>query len=280
MLYPFGAIVLWLAVVAIRRNMLAPLGLACLATALLTALLYAPVMAHSGVGAITGNQYVAPEPLAALKGELPEFLKRVSAETSGGVPGIACAVIAIGGLVALARRDPSRAALFPITVAWSAALLLATHRVPFVRVWLYLTPLCLILVAIAAGALVPPRRSVIAGVSVVILAALGHLGLPPADDEIPDAAAIAHALQPILEPGDHLFSVLWADAPVRYYLVRSGVPANRLDAPPNETRRLFIVVQRQIGFDFAKFASAAPMFSGPTVVARFDRDAVYLLRRQ
>ena len=96
---------------------------------------------------------------------------------------------------------------------------------------------------------------------------------------MPDARAIARTLEPMLAPGDRLFSVLWADAPVRYYLVRDGVSASRFDTGPDSTRRLFIVVQRVVGFDFGRFAVDAPRFGRPGVVARFGDETVYRVGR-
>ncbi len=285
MLYPFGAIVLWLAVLARRhRQAITPLIMACLVVATLTTLLYTPVIMHSGVRAITGNQYVMPESWASLTRGLPAFAEQVATQAAGGLPAFALAIVASFGFIVLVRRDPARAALFPITIAWSVILLLITHRIPFVRVWLYLTPLALVLAAAAVGALVGTRRTMVrvmmpvAGVTALLMAA-SAIHLPASDEEIPDAPAIARALEPVLEPGDLVISVLWADAPVRYYLTRAGVPADRFATPSDQTSRVFIVVQRNVGFDFAKFASVAPMFSPPHAVARFDRTAVYLVRR-
>ena len=154
MLYPMGVVSLWL--VLDSRRMPSPerwrrIGAVALSAAgavMLAALLYLPIIRSAGLSALIGNKFVAPSSWIQFALELPKFFAETLGTWSAPLPWWSALVLPVLALLGLRRISPSEAPSLALAAfVWCGVLLVATHRVPFVRVWLFLLPLFLLAVA-------------------------------------------------------------------------------------------------------------------------------------
>ena len=243
MLYPAGGLALWFAFAAWRgktsggRSDIGPLAFTLLASLVLTALLYAPIMAENGVTALTSNSFVRPSDWATFMSELGPGARDVLLLWTLGVPrvvGVLLAALAAYGLFARQSSDGRLSMALPMAV-WCGAVLIVTHRVPFARVWLFLVPLAEIAAArglaallarVAAPDTLAKHRGVVAGVTFAVAAGLviqsRDVLTSRETGTLPDADAVAQTLVPLLRPGDRVFAPIPSNAPLVYAFVRAG----------------------------------------------------------
>jgi 4-amino-4-deoxy-L-arabinose transferase-like glycosyltransferase len=182
MLFPLGAVVAWLIIDAIERRdppALRRLALALLAIAALTGLCYAPVVAHSGVSSLAGNEYVTPSSWPAFLVELPRSVIETLWYWTVGMPIVLIVLLGFSSAIALLRHrvvSTSPVGLPHAAIAWCGLFLLASRRMPPERVWQWFLP---IVAGLAGAALIRglralPRGAVIAESRIPLLAlALG-----------------------------------------------------------------------------------------------------------
>ena len=151
MLYPLGAVSLWLLAEHARRGgardalrFVTRLGAAMAAVIVLTAMLYLPVILRGDVSLLVGNRFVRPLTWSELASQLAPFAHGMRELLGLGLPLIA---VALAGLVALlgvavpGEHRARRVTLAFATALWCCALMLATRRPPPPRILLFLAPL-------------------------------------------------------------------------------------------------------------------------------------------
>jgi hypothetical protein len=120
MLFPYGALVLWLAAASFAgprtratygRSFPRWLIGSGVLTVLLTALLYAPVLLVSGLKALTANQFVAPLDGARWRERVVDSLLATAGQWHRDVPAVLAVALAAGFLVAV--FSPARAGARP-----------------------------------------------------------------------------------------------------------------------------------------------------------------------
>lgn len=261
-LYAFGAVVVWLAATlaignpALLRTRLLP---ALLASAGLTALLYAPVIATSGVGALTSNSFVESRSWSEFADRLPRSLWDTLAGWHRDQPAPVWAAIALGFVLGLAfHRRLGRTRMPPAlgVLVFVPPALVLQRVVPFERVWLFLVPLYLL--TAAAGLVFLVRglrarrgyRTALAAAAVAACAALAADAVASQavyDSEdtstFRDAPEVSRFLEAELRPGDRLLAVPPADLILEYYLGDAGFDAGRLLYRDFDARRLLAVVK-------------------------------------
>ena len=240
MLYPLGGIVLWLALTAAVGDTPSPsrlaVGLAWAAggIAIGVMVLYTPVILACGIGCLVANRYVRPMPWAIFGHDAPLHLwPTATTSVEGLAPALVwlLAAAALAAVIAQRRVGRSRLHIGVVMVAWAVVLLVATHRVPPSRTWLYLIPVA----AMSAGAgvqlvmqSIPAGQSamlpVAAAMSVALAGCAGASAVAHdfvlADGEgasLPDAAAIAADLAPRLGARDVVLSAGEGYATLLYY---------------------------------------------------------------
>jgi hypothetical protein len=286
MLYPLGVVAAWLLLSARRaparrrRPLIAGTVLACAAAGAIALILYLPIIRSAGLGALAGNSFVQPSTWGEFATALPRHVFEVLLAWSSPVPPLltlAVVTLALLGLHGPARGE--RASLSAATVLWCGALLLATHRVPFVRVWLFALPLYLL--AVARGLLRVVRRAPVSvDVGAVALATLlvavvlaaqpvqrsGDTGAFPAAREV--AARLAGELR----PGDRVLAPIPTNGPLLYYFSAAGLDTALLNTPPAQTRRAFLVLEPERGrtLDWAVSRGMIDprLFTEPTLLLR------------
>jgi hypothetical protein len=254
MLYPFGAIGLWLLLSYFRRDVqgypgrsfLAYLFGAGAAAALLTLGLYAPIIRTSGLRAITSNAYVAP------LGEdvfLPELWGSLVATWKSWIrdlpsaSGYLLAGFFLASLLFYKDRARQRLPLALVMLVWCLGLVLVQRVAPWARVWLFLIPFFFIWVADGVLAALGRLRVQLSGRSetlfigaVILLAGfVGWRVLRSGSILDSGQTGTLNAAQPIvlylknrLRSGDVVVSEVPSNYPLRYYFYRYQLPDERL----------------------------------------------------
>ncbi|MGB7158571.1 MAG: glycosyltransferase family 39 protein [Tepidisphaeraceae bacterium] len=266
MLYPFGAVAVWMGLHALRRRpaMRIPLIASTAAAALLILLLYAPVFQRSGMEAVAGNKFVRSLSWADVLARLPGMARDTWLLWMRDMPAAIVGALVIGVVASLVlnRRDPvGRAHPLIVAVAWCALAVAVQRVVPYPRVWLFLLPLVFASAAAGIEVLlrlpVVPRYehgAVVAGPLLVLVigAWLGwqtYAAESPTYSEetgtLPAAPRIARDLAARVRPGHRLVAHVPASAPMRFYCRRNRIPGAmwlpRPDAPPHPI--LWVIVR-------------------------------------
>jgi uncharacterized membrane protein len=306
MLYAYGAVFVWLAwtIGAEQgRARLLRCGLVStlVATAVLTALLYAPVLVASGPHALLRNEFVTPRTWAYQAHHLPGSLASTFRSWNRDVPLPVAALLGLGFVVGvLAHRRIGKGAVSPAVaaVAWIAPVVVLQRVVPFERVWLFLLPLYL--ATAAAGLLHLARpvarrrlyRPAVAAVAIAACGALAGAGLASRSvaasedtSTFRDAGPVTEFLAPRLRPGDRVLAAPPADLILEYYLDRRGLDAGALLYAGVPGRRTFVVV-KEGPHDYPlpvvlrlRLGQGGAQGLRPVVLRRFPHAVVYRLAR-
>lgn len=305
MVYPLGLFALVLLLQAFwgpDRSLSRPtairLTVALLAWLALTALAYGPVIATSGLWAITGNRFVTPQPM----GEVLAGLWPMAGETLGHWTrdtSWAWRILVLAGVLTSAGLGLARRAFFWLVPLLALALLtvaaLAQRVIPFPRVWLFVLPLALVLAGCGldwlAGAAFAGRRRLAAGLVVLLLAgvcaeAAWQSQARPAlisEDErtLVDAQAICRDAVDLCDGQTALVSQVPAWPSLRYYSVLYG-PVKVIDYSDDGCRRALVVVGDRQTLDgvLAANPGLAEQFGPPAVWRTYPHAKVYLAPRR
>ncbi|MDE3216392.1 MAG: hypothetical protein KGO03_08340 [Gemmatimonadota bacterium] len=290
MLYPLGAVCAWFVLTVVieggraARRPLGEMTAALLGAASLTVLAYLPIVRANGIAAVAANKFVTASPW-------PRFFYDFFARLAGVLVGWSepypwAVAVLLGALAAVGivrRRRVTRATVSPLLAAyvWSALLLLATHRMPYARIWLWMLPLVALaagsaaelLLATARGARFRPALPAVAGVLTVAGVAWGFardsLGTDADTGVFAAGAPLARVLVGVVQPGDRILAPIPANAPLQYYLLRAGGDTALLSTPvANATREIIVLAPRygqtiqqaiaQGMVDTAQFGPVAP----------------------
>ena len=267
MIYPIGAVSVWIGLDALwpRRRAagrtIAALVAAGLVALLLACLLYLPIIRSAGLGAITGNKLAQPISFAFFVSLLPKFAYEIVTTWTAPLPWWCVPLtfgLALYGLFGSAEAPRRRFSLALATLLWCVSLFMLSHRQPFARFWLFMLPLFLLCVARGLVRLVDhvPRIAHVrdtrlaAGLAgIVALVALGTRAAEVTNDTgtFRHAREVAVALAPDLRAGDRVLAPIPNNTPLLYYFGELGLDAARLDTPPLETKRAFLVLNPERG---------------------------------
>ena len=309
MLYPLAGVALWLwaeartgEAVLDGRAMRARIGWTVATMAALTALVYLPVIARSGIALVVGNRFVRPQSRSSFFAELPAFYGDLWGDWTRGWPVWLGALVAAGVVAALFMRRAGRwrVPVFGAALVAATLLLLVNGRIPYLRVWLFLLPL--LLVAAAGGLAHAAERvggaaggaarsgTLIAGcVAVAIGGATGLIHsdvVRRAEDTgtLRDGASIAALLARSAGPRDRVIASAPSDVPLVYHLQRLRLAHDPLRASPDSAPRLWVVVNDAAGQRLPALLGAAEVmtidFAPPRLVARFPEARVFALDRE
>lgn len=247
MLFPFGASLVWLVVIALRRTddphsreRVRDIVLAGAATAVFALVLYGPVLVVSGPAAVTTNKYVSVTSWSDLTALLGLRLAILATELTR-TPAVA--ILLVLGLVAWLVRDLRRGAhalaLPAALIAWCALLVVLLRTPPYGRVWTFAMPVFYALGAAGLVAIVSrffARRP--AALVVLALGLTAWLGLDtlrtrspslsPEGERFESAQDMAAYFQGNLAPEERVLAVSPARAPLWYYMRHAGFPADVL----------------------------------------------------
>ena len=305
MLYPFGAVMLWLALsflVEGKRAELRRLMSAGVVTVGLTALLYWPVASKEGLAAITRNRFVAPSPWFDFLHELPGTIGNALQSWSLGLPPLVSLAFALIAIVALRRHaalSTSRIGLPLAAFTWSAWLLVVNHRAPFGRTWIWALPI----VASLAGAgvvfllerstrlrgIAERRIPLVAGTIALVTAASVVTSfavlLTRDTGTYREAAEAAAAVKSVVGPQDRVLAIIPTNGPLDYYLHKEGVPREVMSRPEQNAARVFAVVDQGEGQTLDQVVRYSVVrdtnvWAPPATLATFQQSAVIVFQRK
>lgn len=304
MLYAIGGVFIWHAArgwslsrtggdTLVLRRVLLSAG----AVALLTLVLYLPVLVGTGLGPLIANDWVSARTPRTFAAELPVMLRELWLDWHGGWP-LALVGLLIAGLIAYVLTPAARlksGSLLAAVLLWCAALLIATLRAPFARVWLFLLPVYFAVAArglvVALPKLLPAaRRDALVLAGALAICAAGGAGVlrsgavtTAAGPRFPDAEAVVSYLAREVRPGDGVYVRTPADAPLWYYTRRSGLSEVVLRLNYGAQRRVLVVVNEAAGQHIELLRAATPLgtaaFSAPRLLHRFPASRVYEITR-
>ena len=304
MIYPLGMVAMWLGLMTLvtqpRRlwgeQIGRLLGYTILA-GILAAVLYTPIVAAGGLNRLVANRFVAPLAWGEFARQLPASLRGVATLWHQEVPLPLTVLLVVGVVVAVvAHRRVSR---YPVSVAgaavlWLAPVLVAQHVVPFVRVWLFLLPVYLMLAAAGLCFLLGPlvaragRRRELVWVALALALAVGlgsqvaRRGLVSRSGAWHDVQAVTLTLQGELQPGDLVLYDWLGEWPLKYYFTLQGLPLEYLTAEPRAAWRLWVAVaEGPEHWPLPQILQASGLreeeFGPPQTVQRYSEATLYLL---
>ncbi|HEX8847968.1 MAG TPA: glycosyltransferase family 39 protein [Gemmatimonadaceae bacterium] len=312
MLFPMLGVALWLWAEARAcdaaidgKTMRSRVGWTGATMAALTAVLYLPVIARSGIALVIGNRFVRPQSRASFFAALPGFYGDLWTDWTRGWPGWLALLVALGVLVSLFARGArrQRVPIFGAMLVAATLLLIVNGRIPYLRVWLFMLPL---LLAAAAGGLAwlgerasrglrlragSPARATALLAGCALIGVSGALGLMRsgvvrrAEDTgtLRDGAAIAALLGRESGARDHVIATAPADVPLAYHLRRLRLAHDPLRATPDSAPRLWVVVSDAAGQHLSQLLDDSQVmtidFTPPRLAARFPEARVFVLDR-
>ena len=291
MLYPLGIVFTWIALSALhlpsraRTALLVHAAITFASALVIAGVLYLPIIGTAGIDALFGNKFVAASPWNEFVGEVPHnFLGTVGRWVSP-FPWWSAPIAVALALLGVFRRAPSgRSRLAVAALLWCTLLLIATHRAPFHRVWLFLLPLFLL--SVARGALWcvhrmhagEMRHRGAAAVTIAVLSvalSLGRRSVQKNDDTgaFRPAESMTAVLAPKLRPGDRVLAPIPSIGPMLYYFPRVGADTSLLTVPLERANRAFLVLDLVAG-QTLEWAVRSGMidpvqFPQPTLIAKY-----------
>ena len=267
------------------------------AVAVLTLILYTPVLVGTGLGPLIANDWVSARTPRTFAAELPVMMRELWLDWHGGWP-LPLVGVLIAGVIAYILIPAARmksGGLLAAILLWCAALLIGTLRAPFARVWLFLLP---VYFGIAARGLVlalpkprtTTRRDALVAAGALAICAVGGTGVlrsaavtTAAGPRFPDAQAVVAYLAREVRPGDGVYARTPADASLWYYTRRSGLSEVVLRLNYGAERRVLVVVNEAAGQHIELLRAATPLgtaaFSAPRLLHRFPAARVYEVTR-
>ncbi len=300
MLYPAGAVYLWLALTSlavpslrqqgfIRNWFLSGLGAGCLTLAL-----YTPALIVSGWRRILANGFVQPLPAKGYFTDLlPERLGITWQVWSGDVPAALIIVLTIGFILSLAlhwRIQTTRIPLSLTMLLWVGLYVVLRRPDAFDRFWSWM--LAPMLVWAAAGLIETAsklrggliRGEQILGIaSLIIMLIAAGATLPSIStrwSKVSNAQAASEALATALRPGDLVLVGYPNNTPVWYYLLRAGV-AESYWQPHGFSQAYLLLAANQPKQTLASLISDAKMdpadfdLSNAKQIGRFGQILIY-----
>jgi hypothetical protein len=249
----------WRAPADLRRRIAIGVVLACVAAGALVLLLYLPIIRTAGLGALAGNRFVQPSTWPVFATELPRHIVETLLAWTSPLPWWGGLIVVALALIGIARPIRSeRPSLALATALWCGVVLAATHRVPFVRVWLWMLPLFLLAVARGLARCLEPLRAALpsaerqaaVGLALVTVGiALASHAVPLSGDTgaFPAARDVTARLAGELRAGDRVLAPIPTNGPLLYYFSAAGLDTALLNTPPAATRRAFLVLQPERG---------------------------------
>lgn len=269
MLYPAGAVYLWVLVERVRRRgsaVLRPTVLAAAASGVvavvLTVALYAPVLLRGNASDLTSNRFVTAKQAGDVVNEIPVFVASLHETLGLGMSWPLLAVALALCVVPMVRPSSSRLPLATLTacvLVWSLLVLLATRRLPPARTLLFLVPLGCILAGAGLAAVIEmvanARRVVLVPALAAIMVLVVGMGVAAQrvvfnSDEtdwwgLHDGPQVTRFLLGEFREGDRILLSRTGPALDYYFRAYGGKPISAYTKPAS--KRLLLVVNEAHG---------------------------------
>jgi uncharacterized membrane protein len=326
MLYPLGVVTTWLILSIIveysgsqRRRLLAyTVGSLCLC-AIITVLLYLPVIVVSGANSLLDNRYVQPVPREYFPLQLRALVERIVYLWHRDLPAPVPWLLLVGALLSLVMHHRLTRYAVPLLLAavlFLVPALLIRPIVGFPRTWLFLLPLYLM--SASAGLMYlcetvghfvgatltgvnpdSPRkdgflplsirwrgvRHIIVLLTLVLaLAVLSAQSILASEETgaLFGAQSFALMIEDRLQPGDGILALRPADAPLEYYFRLNGITAPAINTDLLPSRRLFVIVYERastLGGTLSQVNLSFANYGPPHLLLRIEPVTLYLIER-
>jgi 4-amino-4-deoxy-L-arabinose transferase-like glycosyltransferase len=253
MLYPFGAVMLWLFLSMLLkdtgqeygRSFILYLIVAGAVAAVLAILLYTPIFYESGIDAVVGNHFVAPIGWAGLWESILGRIQNTWNSWNRDLPQVGSLLFLAGLILSQVfhwRLSKTRLPLALPIFLWCGLLIAVQQVAPWPRIWLFLLPVFFTwaaagLVGLLGGisALKAAAKNRAAGWAVIAAALvvaslltfqIVQLQTPSLSRETGaygDTLPAAQFLKGYLRPGDAVIVTLPSNYPLKYYFVVNGI---------------------------------------------------------
>jgi len=303
MLYPFGIAVIWLFLSIMfeqkgagRRSSLKTLSVYTTVTLLLTSILYAPVLAVSGVKALVANPWVVSRSWAFFTERFPASLVSLWRYWNSDIPPAVSLALAGGFIVSLVfhrRLSPYRVPVAAVAVIWCLSVVAAQRVVPDNRIWLFLLPVYTGLAS--AGVTFLPRllgmkkgrfHAIVLPVLAVALSFWLSWNVLHSQraDTVYDYRPVTFFLKEYLRPGDRVIDAYVEQHPSSVYYRRLyNIPDTYFSADPASAGRILIIADGPVrtaeGILRKKGLSAAD-YTDPVLIRRYRFMRVYEIERR
>ena len=267
MLFPFGVLFVWLLLENLidgpcpyrtKWEFIWHWLAAGLGAAVLTLLLYTPILIFSGPEKVFANGFVAPIPWADLLETLSHRFAETWAEWTFRVPLIAILLLAAGWTLSLLfhrRLSSTRVPLQLAALVWIVVLLVVQRPNAWSKVWVFLQPLMLIWAAAGIFGLLQKVRLKFARglpLAMIVFGLALLAGAWQAARLIPqlpglwavrgDEEKAVLFVQDQLQENDLIVVAPPDDAPVWYYSELHDIPDARFDYRNSACRRVLVLV--------------------------------------
>ena len=296
MIFPFGTICLWILATIISdgtthniKNRIATLVLAILIIAVLTFLLYLPVVLNCGMHSILSNRFVMTQSWPFFVTNFPISIFSLWYYWNRDIPWILSQLLVAGFIISLIFHKNLSLYRVPILIAvvfWCIPVVFIKRAVPYERVWLFLLPLYFIFAS--AGISYPVklleqkfryRFSLIPLVSIILcifLTMIVYYSYPTYPMDLRDGEQIALFLKGYLKPHDTVLAIEPSDAPLEYYFIKYNIPLNYLNASIGPSNRVVLVINDSSPGIILDPARVSSNFQGSCVLLkRFSSSSLY-----
>jgi hypothetical protein len=274
MLYPFGVVALWLFAEiwlqhegSDRIDYLRDFSVSLVAIGALTLALYSFAIVISGIKSLVQNSYVVPRGFSDFLASMSPFLVTVWQMLNGLTPLIVVFIFVLGLVVSLIfhlRLSRYKIPLLIPTILWCAGFMLAQRNTPFVRVWLFISPVYLLAASAGIFGILKlltkkwARRSIqIGSVALAILLCFTILSNRvleisniPDSVSYPDAQQVGIYLAQNVRPTDHILMIFPTYGVTNYYYLKNGgnpalaTSGNNITDYPQSSRLLILTIPR------------------------------------
>jgi hypothetical protein len=292
-IYPYGAVLVWLLIAPGDRDARrVPVVIRSAATTfVLTAVLYAPALATSGLA--SGFDYATGSAAGTFVGRLLPSLAEIASDLTRGMPLVLAGVLGLACAAGLVALRGSRALYLPVALlSWAIVAILAQRVVAPARVWLFVLPVSFVVAS--AGAVRPLARLgglAVGSVLAVILCANALWHRPALYTEVngkeevygnTDLEQVALYLKQALRSQDAVISAIPLDYPLEFYLRVHDVPTAFLRRPGPDPARLLVVANDRLGETvpvvLAKKGFAPARVASSQLIRAFEYSSVYDVR--
>jgi 4-amino-4-deoxy-L-arabinose transferase-like glycosyltransferase len=253
MLYPFGAVMVWLFLSMLLkdtsqeygRSFIRYLLAAGVVAGALTILLYTPIFYESGIDAVVSNHFVAPIGWADLWTSMLARLHNTWNSWNRDLPAAGSLLFLAGVVLSQVfhwRLSKTRVPLALPILLWCGFLIAVQQVAPWPRIWLFLLPLFLIWAAAglvgligqipalktagrsqAAGWAVIAGALVLSGLITFQILRLQTPNLSSETGAYGDTLPAAEFLKSYLKPGDEVIVTLPSNYPLKYYFMLNDI---------------------------------------------------------
>jgi hypothetical protein len=253
MLYPFGAVMLWLFLSLLvkdtgqeyGRSFILYLIAAGAVAGVLTLLLYTPIFYESGIDALVSSHFVAPLGWVGLWESNSGRIQNTWNSWNRDLPAAASLLFLAGVILSQVfhwRLSKTRLPLALPILLWCGFLIAVQQVAPWPRIWLFLLPLFLIWAAAGLVGLVGKIQAlktasrnraagwaavlgalVVAGLITFQILQLQTPNISRETGAYGDTLPAAEFLKSYLKPGDVVIVTLPSNYPLKYYFVLNGI---------------------------------------------------------